>query len=157
VLCGMGLQFFSDKQAGLREFHRVLVPGGRVAANVPGPAPPPLQVMADGLARHIGPEAASFVHTVFSLHDPEDLRNLARHADFDDVDVRSTEVPLQLPSPTEFLWQYISSTPLAAAVARASEERRAALENDFAENCRAFAPNGTLEGRVHLTTLIARR
>ncbi|HXW05955.1 MAG TPA: methyltransferase domain-containing protein [Vicinamibacterales bacterium] len=59
VLCGMGLQFFSDKKAGLREFHRVLVPGGRLVANVPGPTPPPLQIMADGLARHIGPESAS--------------------------------------------------------------------------------------------------
>ena len=152
VLCGMGLQFFSDKEAAMREFHRVLVPGGRVAANVPGPAPRPLQVMADGLARHIGREAASFVHTVFSLHDPDDLRNLARQADFDDVDVRSTEVPLQLPPPTEFLWQYIWSTPLAAAVAQASEEHRAALESDFSEKCRAFAPKGTLEGRVQMTT-----
>ena len=157
VLCGMGLQFFSDKEAAMREFHRVLVPGGRVAANVPGPVPPPLQVMADGLARHIGPEAASFVHTVFSLHDPDDLRNLARRADFGDVDVRSTEVPLKLPPPSEFLWQYIWSTPLAAVVAKASEERRAALEGEFSEKCRAFAPTGTLEGRVQMTTLIARR
>ena len=70
VLCGMGLQFFSDKEAGLREFHRVLVPGGRLVANVPGPTPAPLEIMADGLARHVGPESASFVHAVFSLHEP---------------------------------------------------------------------------------------
>jgi ubiquinone/menaquinone biosynthesis C-methylase UbiE len=157
VLCGMGLQFFTDRAAAMQEFHRVLAPGGRVAANVPGPAPPPLQVMADGLARHIGPEAASFVRTVFSLHDPDDLRSLARQADFDDVDVRSTDVPLKLPPPTEFLWQYIWSTPLAATVAQASEERRAALENEFSEKCRAFAPTGTLDGRVQMTTLIAKR
>jgi ubiquinone/menaquinone biosynthesis C-methylase UbiE len=157
VLCGMGLQFFTDRAAAMQEFHRVLAPGGRVAANVPGPAPPPLQVMADGLARHIGPEAASFVRTVFSLHDPDDLRNVAKQADFDHVDVRSTDVPLKLPPPTEFLWQYIWSTPLAATVAQASEERRAALENEFSEKCRAFAPTGTLEGRVQMTTLIAKR
>ena len=29
VLCGMGVQFFSDKEADPRKFHRVLVPGGR--------------------------------------------------------------------------------------------------------------------------------
>ena len=50
-------------------------------ANVPGPTPPLLAIMADGLARHIGPESASFVHAVFSLHDPDDLRNLATQAD----------------------------------------------------------------------------
>src|SRR5688572_23041036 len=112
VLCGMGLQFFSDKDAGLRQFHRVLVSGGRLVANVPGPAPPAFEIMADALARHIGPESASFVHAVFSLHDPDDVRNLATQAGFDDVDVRSAVSYLELPPPAEFLWQYIWSTPL---------------------------------------------
>jgi ubiquinone/menaquinone biosynthesis C-methylase UbiE len=155
VLCGMGLQFFSDREAGLREFHRVLVPGGRLVANVPGPTPPPLEIMADSLARHIGPESASFVHAVFSLHDPDDLRNLATEAGFEDVDVRSAVTPLALPPPAEFLWQYVWSTPLAAAVAQADEERRAALENEFTEKCQAFAPTGTLTGGVNMTTLLA--
>ena len=155
VLCGMGLQFFSNKEAGLREFHRVLVPGGRLVANVPGPAPPPLEIMADALARHIGSESASFVHTVFSLHDPHDLRKLATQAGFEDVDVRSAETSLELPPPAEFLRQYVSSTPLAAAVAQADEERRAALENEFSKKCQAFAPTGTLVGGVKMTTLLA--
>lgn len=155
VLCGMGLQFFSNKEAGLREFHRVLVPGGRLVANVPGPAPPPLEIMADALARHIGSESASFVRTVFSLHDPDDLRNLATQAGFEEVEVRSAETALELPPPAEFLRQYVSSTPLAAAVAQADENRRAALESEFSEKCQAFAPTGTLAGRVRMTTLLA--
>jgi ubiquinone/menaquinone biosynthesis C-methylase UbiE len=155
VLCGMGLQFFSDREAGLREFHRVLVPGGRLVANVPGPTPPPLEVLADGLARHIGPESAAFVHAVFSLHDPDALRNLAIQAGFEDVDVRSAVTSLKLPAPAEFLWQYVWSTPLAAAVAQADEERRAALEHEFSEKCRAFASTGTLAGGVNMTTLLA--
>jgi ubiquinone/menaquinone biosynthesis C-methylase UbiE len=155
VLCGMGLQFFSNKEAGLREFYRVLVPGGRLVANVPGPTPPPFEIMADGLARHIGPESASFVHAVFSLHDPDDLRNLAVQAGFEDIGVRSTETSLELPPPAEFLWQYIWSTPLTAAVAQVDEECRAALENEFSEKCRAFAPTGTLAGSVKMTTVLA--
>ena len=47
VLCGMGLQFFADREAGLQEFYRVLVPGGRVVATVPGPTPPPFAILAD--------------------------------------------------------------------------------------------------------------
>jgi ubiquinone/menaquinone biosynthesis C-methylase UbiE len=155
VLCGMGLQFFSNKEAGLREFHRVLVPGGRLVANVPGPTPPPLEVMAESLARHIGPESAAFVHAVFSLHDPDDLRNLATHAGFEDVDVNSAFRSLELPPPAEFLWQYVWSTPLAAVVAHADEERRRALENEFSEKCRAFTPMGTQAGGVRMTTLLA--
>lgn len=155
VLCGMGLQFFLDKVAGLRQFHRVLVPGGRLVANVPGPAPAPLEILADGLAHHIGPESASFVHAVFSLHDPDDLRNLAAQAGFEDVAVSSAVTSLELPSPAEFLWQYIWSTPLGTAVAQANEEHRAALENEFCEKCRPFAPTGTLAGGVRMTTLLA--
>jgi ubiquinone/menaquinone biosynthesis C-methylase UbiE len=155
VLCGMGLQFFSDREAGLREFHRVLVPGGRLVANVPGPTPAPLAIMADGLARHIGPESASFVDKVFSLHDPAELRSLATDAGFDDVEIRSVEIPLELPPPAEFLWQYIWSTPLAGTVAQAGDERRRALEDDFAEKCRVLAPAPALAGRVKMTTVIA--
>lgn len=111
--------------------------------------------MADGLARHIGRESAAFVHAVFSLHDPDKLRNLATQAGFEDVAVRSSVTSLQLPAPAEFLWQYVWSTPPAAAVAQADEEHRAALENEFSEKCRPFAPTGTLSGGVMMTTLVA--
>lgn len=157
VLCGMGLQFFSDREAGLREFHRVLAPGGRLVANVPGPTPPPLEIMADGLARHISPESASFVHAVFSLHDPDQVRGLAAEAGFEDVEVRSGPTPLTLPAPGEFLWQYVRSTPLAAVVAGADEESRAALEDEFCEKCEAFVEDGVLAGGVMMTTVIARK
>jgi hypothetical protein len=110
--------------------------------------------MADALARHIGSESASFVHTVFSLHDPDGLRNLATRAGFEDVDVRSAQTSLELPPPAEFLRQYVSSTPLAAAVAQADEERRAAFESEFSEKCRPLAPAGTLAGGVKMTTLL---
>jgi ubiquinone/menaquinone biosynthesis C-methylase UbiE len=155
VLCAMGLQFFSNKDAALREFYRVLGSRGRLLANVPGPTPHPFEIMADGLARHIGPESASFVHMVFSLHDPNDLRNLATQAGFANVDVRSTDTLLELPPPAEFLWQYVWSTPLAATMAQVDQERRAALENEFSERCHALAPTGMLLGSVRMTTLLA--
>jgi ubiquinone/menaquinone biosynthesis C-methylase UbiE len=157
VLCGMGLQFFSDRVAGLREMRRVLVPDGRLLANVPGPAPPPMEAMAAALARHISPESASFVRAVFSLHDADDLRSLATDAGFDDVQVRSEPVAVRLPPPADFLWQYVYSTPMAAAMAQVDEERRAALERDFSERCRDFVADGVMAGAVRMTTLVARR
>jgi hypothetical protein len=92
---------------------------------------------------------------VFSLHDPDAVRNLATGAGFDAVYVRSSERSLELPPAAEFLWQYIGSTPLAAAVADADEKRRAALENEFSERCRSLAPEGPLVAGVQMTTLIA--
>lgn len=155
VLCGMGLQFFPHKQAGLREIRRVLVAGGRLVANVPGPTPPPLAIMAEALARYISPESASFVHAVFSLHDADELRSLVTDAGFEDIVIRSAMKTLELPAPEDFLWQYIDSTPLAAAVAQVDDERRAALERDFSAQCQEFVEDGALKGRVNMTTVIA--
>lgn len=157
VLCGMGLQFFSDKRAGLREIRRVLVEGGRFVANVPGPTPPPFEILAEGLGRYVSPEAAAFVHVVFSLHDPDELRSLAADAGFGRVDVQSAAATLHLPPPKDFLWQYVHSTPLAGAVTQVDDESRAALERDFTARCQRFAQNGGLTGRVNMTILTAGR
>ena len=157
VLCGMGLQFFSGRMAGLREMRRVLAPSGRLLANLPGPAPPPLEAMAEALARHVSLESASFVQAVFSLHDADEIRALATDAGFGDVGVRSEPVALRLPPPADFLWQYVHSTPMAALVAQVDEERREALERDFSERCRDFVKDGALAGAVRMTTLTARQ
>lgn len=155
VLCGMGLQFFSDKQAALREIWRVLIAGGRFVANVPGPTPSILEIMSEEIARHINRENASFVRAVFSLHDAEEIRTLATNAGFTDVDIRSAPKPLRLPPPADFLWQYVYSTPLANVVSQLGEERRAALERDFATRCQQFVKEGVMIGEVNMTTLIA--
>lgn len=155
ALCGMGLQFFTDKRAGLGEIRRVLAGGGRLVASLPGPIPPPLEAMADGLARHVGAESAAFVHAVFLLHDADELRGLAADAGFGRVDVRSATLPLELPPPGEFLWQYVDSTPLGAKVADLDREERGALEEEFVERCRSFVTGGALVGEVKMTTLFA--
>ncbi|HKK27482.1 MAG TPA: methyltransferase domain-containing protein [Gemmatimonadota bacterium] len=155
ALCGMGLQFFSDRTAGLREIRRVLAEGGRLAANVPGPTPPVFGSLAEALARHVSPESAGFVRAVFSLHDEDELRRLASDAGFGEVEVRSAPTTLHLPGPAELLWGYVRSTPLAAAVAGVEEKRRAALERDFLEACAPFVDDGTMTGQVTMTTLIA--
>jgi ubiquinone/menaquinone biosynthesis C-methylase UbiE len=154
VLCGMGLQFFANRAAALREIRRVLAPGGRFVANVPGPTPPPLQWMADGLRRHVSPQSAGFVDAVFSLHDADELRSLAEEAGFTRVEVRSEETPLDLGAPGGFLWSYVESTPVAAEVATMDVERRRALEREFVEACQPLLTDGILKGAVRMTTVV---
>ena len=155
VLCGMGLQFFQDRRAGLREMRRVLVPGGRLLANVPGPTPPPLEAMAGALARHVGPESAGFVEAVFSLHDEDEIRELAADAGFERVNVRVSEASLDLPAPREFLRQYARSTPLMPQMSALDDGEQEALESDFEEACEPFVRDGRLRGPVRLSTLVA--
>lgn len=156
VLCQMGLQFMADKLAALSEMRRVLAPGGRLLVNAPGPTPPPLAVMAEALATHVRPEVAGFVHAVFSLHDPEELRGLLDGARFTAVVVDRHLKTLPLPPPQDFLWQYIHSTPMADAVAQTGQEARAALEAHMVAGCEPFVDDGALTMQVGMLTGIAR-
>lgn len=155
VLCQMGLQFVAGKLTALREMRRVLKTGGRAVINVPGPKPPLFAIMTDALARHFGPEAAAFGDRVFSMYDVDELKELMRSAGFRNVAVKARPKSLRFPAPADFLWQYISSTPLAKAAAEAGDVKREAFERDVCAQWRKFVKNGTMRLQVGMTTATA--
>lgn len=159
VVSSLGMQFVEDKQSAFREMHRVLAPGGRVAIATVGPTPPLFAVLEQALARHVSPEVASFMRAVFSLYEPEQLKTLATDAGFDDIDVRSKVVTVILPAPAEFLWQYLHSTPLVAAIAPLDDVTLAALEHDVVAGWQSFVRSGELvfDGNFVLTTARRRK
>ncbi len=157
VLCQMGLQFMPDKRAALGEMQRVLVRGGRLILNVPGPTPRLFTIMEEALARHIGAEAAAFVNYVFSLHDAAEIQNLVSGAGFDDVSVQADSKPLRLGAPEEFLWQYVHSTPLAGAVAQLDEEHHASLEREVVAKWREFVEDHAMVVHVRIVIATARK
>jgi hypothetical protein len=55
-----------------------------------------------------------------------------------DAAVHRRAYELRLPSPTDFLWQYVWSTPLAAAVAELDDAQRAASERDVVTESSRF-------------------
>jgi ubiquinone/menaquinone biosynthesis C-methylase UbiE len=152
VLCQMGLQFFTDKLAALREMRRVLETGGRAFISVPGPKPLLFAIMTEALGRHFGPQPAAFGDRVFSMHDVDQLTELMRSAGFREVEVQVRPKTLRLPPPADFLWQYISSTPLAQAAAQAGEAKREALERDICPQWQQFVVAGSLPLQVGVTT-----
>lgn len=154
VLCQMGLQFVSRKLIALREMRRVLTAGGRAVVSLPGPMPPVFAALTDALARHLGQEAASFIDLVFSMHDADVLKELARSAGYRDVRVERRHKTLPLPAPADFLWQYVHSTPLSA-MARARRDRFAAVEREVCTAWERFVVDGALSLRVGMTTATA--
>ncbi|HWC10974.1 MAG TPA: methyltransferase domain-containing protein [Acidimicrobiales bacterium] len=138
VLCSLGFMFFPDKVGALREMRRVLAPGGRAVLGTPGPTPPLFEAIDEALTAHVGPGASMFVHAVFSVHDPAEVRDLLDAAGFDDVAIETGTVPLRVPAPADFFWEYVYSTPLAAIVGGLDAAARAALERDVVERCRPF-------------------
>lgn len=155
VLCQMGLQFMPRKDRTLKEMRRILRPKGRVALNVPGPTPTLMATMADGLAKHIDPTCAGFVHAVFSLHDANQLRGMFSDAGFSDIEVHRTRKPLHLPAPQVFLWQYIHSTPLAALVGGARDEQRQALQDEIGPRWQEWVVDGGMCLELEVTTVLA--
>ncbi len=138
VLCSLGFMFFADKAQALREMRRVLVPGGRVVIGTPGPTPPLFESIDQALVAHVGPEASMFVHAVFSVHDPNEMRALLHHTGFEDISIERTALSLRVAPPADFFWQYVHSTPLAAVVAELDSEAWATLEREVVERCQAF-------------------
>ena len=142
VCCQQGLQFFPDRLAALREMNRVLVPGGRLALNVwrsiqhnPGAA-----AMAEALERYVSQAAGDFRRTPFAFGDVEALRAILTEAGFHDITIRPTVKVLHFPSAEAFVKRYVSSiAPLAAMVAQADDNARAALLREIAIALQPFS------------------
>ncbi len=142
VLCQMTLMFIEDRLTPLREMHRVLARGGRVVISTPGAIQPPFELMEQSIVEHISPDLAGFVRMVFSMHDPEVHRSLLRDAGFEEIDSRVYSATFDLPTPAEFLWQYINLTPMGPFVAKAPEEAKDAMEAQVTRTWAPYVRNG---------------
>jgi SAM-dependent methyltransferase len=157
ALCQMGLQFFADKRAAVGELVRVLAPGGRLVANVPGPMPRVFEILQRGLADHVSPEIAKFMSIVFSLDDARELEELIAGPGFGEVSSSRAARVLRLPSPEDFLWQYVWSTPLAEAVGSLSESKRETLKRDVLAGWDELTQDDALILRLDVLTVTAKR
>lgn len=147
VTCQMGLMFMEDKEKAVSEMRRVLADGGRIALSTPGTIQPPFVIMDEGLTHHISPDLAGFVRAVFSMDDPQVHEGLLKEAGFRDVRGWTSTATLNLPSPVEFLWQYIELTPLGTFVRQAPKDAQDALERDVVARWEPFTgEDGTLAG-----------
>jgi ubiquinone/menaquinone biosynthesis C-methylase UbiE len=145
VLCQQGLQFFPDRPAALREMNRVLAGGGRLALSVwrsiehnPGQL-----ALAEGLLRHVGPEAAARVHGAFSLGDDKELRALMSAAGFVDVKIHSAAKQARFHSTTEFVRRVVTSA-MAGTGILITEKTLAALITDLSGSLRSYMENDGL-------------
>ena len=147
VTCQQGLQFFSDQAAGVREMHRALAPGGRMALALWRPLEHnhAFAVLAESLDRHVSMEAGAIMRAPFSAPSLERLQQMLTAASFTDIKGRIAHMVVRFPSPSEFLRQEIVSSPLAGPVGAIDAAELAVLAKDVD---RALAPYTERDGVV---------
>lgn len=156
--CQLGLQFFADRPAALREMRRVLVPEGRLALMVwrgihesPGFA-----ALAEILERNIGPAAAAIMRAPFGLSDANALARLVETAGFRDVEVQPQVGTVRFPSIERFVLSYVAGSPLAGHVSQANDAAREKLTADTNQALGQYVDNLGLSFPIAAHLLSAR-
>jgi ubiquinone/menaquinone biosynthesis C-methylase UbiE len=144
--CQLGLQFFPDRAAALREMHRVLASGGRLGLMVwqgiqhsPG-----FGVLAAALARHVSTEAAAIMRAPFALAEAEELRGLLAAEGFREIAIQPIAGTVRFPSVARFVQDYVGGSPLSGHVAKVPDEAREALVREVGDALTSYIAGDVL-------------
>lgn len=155
ALCGLGLMFFPDDQAALREIRRVLRPDGRLALSVWGRAEEtPLVETALACMRRLLPPPKLARPSIFRFGDADELNRRLASADFCDIDIQPFHLTTSFSDAAAY-WQGFLDLAGGAAesLSRLPAEKQQALAAAVAEE---LAPHAVAGGyRLSSTVLVA--
>jgi SAM-dependent methyltransferase len=150
VTCQHGLPFFADGTGALAEMRRVARPGARLVASVWRTIEevPVFAALAAAGEAVMSAAALELRTTAFALADPAQLRTLAVHAGWSEVEVSPRDLPIEFSSVADVVRAY-AATPLADAVAALDADGQRALDDAVRSHLGAHVDH---DGAVRSTT-----
>lgn len=150
IVCKMGLMLFPDPVAATAGCRRVLRPGGRLAVATWGPAEHNLWITTFGAAMlsHGHQPLGDPMRTggIFSLSEPEAVRDLLVTAGFDDVTVHTLDLQRRFEDFDDY-WRHISETsgPLAVILDALAPDEVGSIRS----TCEEYAAHLRTEGGAY--------
>jgi ubiquinone/menaquinone biosynthesis C-methylase UbiE len=155
VLCGLGLMFFPDEQAALKEIHRVLKPDGLLALSVWGSAcEVPLVDTALSCMRRLLPPPKVARPSIFRFGDADEFARRLAGAEFFAINIQPFHLTTTFDTSAAY-WQGFLDLAGGAAesLSRLPVEKQQALAAAVAED---LAPHAVAGGyRLTSTVLVA--
>jgi ubiquinone/menaquinone biosynthesis C-methylase UbiE len=149
VLCQLGLQFFSDPGAALRQMRRVLVAPGRLGLSVYSAIErtPAALALGEALDRRIGGDASRPKRSEHSLAEAAELRRLVGDAGFGEINITTVTKTLRFPSVADWVHIQLSASPLATLLNVLGPARAESLVNAIVADVQvALAPYSGTDG-----------
>ncbi|HYE76667.1 MAG TPA: methyltransferase domain-containing protein, partial [bacterium] len=145
VISSQVLQFIPERATALAEIHRVLKPGGRLAAAVWRAIDqnPYMAALAPLIAEHLSPDIAAAIQAPFGWAEEEAIRIALQEAGFDEVGIQGGTHEALLPDMESFVPNMVGATPMAQGWAEATPEARQAVVQGMVAQ---LAPYRTAEG-----------
>jgi ubiquinone/menaquinone biosynthesis C-methylase UbiE len=126
AVCQFGVMFFPDKEAAMRETHRVLAPDGVYLFNVwdSFDQNPVGRIAHETIGSFFDRDPPSFYETPFGFHDPNLIRSLLERSGFREIEITTVALPCRNRSAAEFAIGLVRGNPVGPAI----EERGASVE-----------------------------
>jgi ubiquinone/menaquinone biosynthesis C-methylase UbiE len=150
ILCQQGLQFFPDKPGAIREFRRVLAPGGRVALSVWRTLEhnPVQETMNEAMVRHLGTPTLAML---FSGNAPE-LEALLSGSGFEDVAIEPVTMTLRFPSADRFVQlSALAGAAVSPVFAELDEAEQASLVEVIQQDVGATLQRYTNDDEINVS------
>jgi ubiquinone/menaquinone biosynthesis C-methylase UbiE len=152
VLCQLGLQFFLNPAQGLKEFQRVLRPGGSAAVcTISTPDRAPMWgILAEAVGSRL-PEQREVLNLSFALADQARVHSLFTDAGFQRVKVERVQQKASIGSFDEY-WEPIEAGTgsIPQIYAALSEQQRRAVRDEVRAGLSRFMSNGKLVMSVEM-------